>query len=103
MTYVICEPCVDVKDTACVDVCPVDCIYPGDHDGKSFMVIDPDICIDCNACLVTCPITAIVATESDAPEDAKLNAELSPLFKQNPPVTPRPANDPPRNPSNTLG
>ena len=26
MTYVICEPCVDVKDTACVDVCPVDCI-----------------------------------------------------------------------------
>ena len=23
MTYVICEPCVDVKDAACVDVCPV--------------------------------------------------------------------------------
>ena len=28
MTYVICEPCIDVKDTACVDVCPVDCIHP---------------------------------------------------------------------------
>ncbi|MBM2804256.1 MAG: hypothetical protein HW419_2149, partial [Deltaproteobacteria bacterium] len=25
MTYIIAEPCIDVKDTACVDVCPVDC------------------------------------------------------------------------------
>ena len=30
MTYVICEPCVDVKDTACVDVCPVEVIYAED-------------------------------------------------------------------------
>ncbi len=28
MTYVICEPCIDLKDNACVDVCPVDCIHP---------------------------------------------------------------------------
>ncbi len=28
MTYVICEPCIGVKDTACVEVCPVDCIHP---------------------------------------------------------------------------
>ena len=27
MTFVIEEPCVATKDTACVDVCPVDCIY----------------------------------------------------------------------------
>jgi NAD-dependent dihydropyrimidine dehydrogenase PreA subunit len=27
MTYVITEPCIGVKDRACVDVCPVDCIY----------------------------------------------------------------------------
>ena len=27
MTYVIAQPCVDVKDRACVDECPVDCIY----------------------------------------------------------------------------
>ena len=26
MAYSICEPCVGTKDTACVDVCPVDCI-----------------------------------------------------------------------------
>ena len=29
MTYVIGEPCVDVLDRACVEECPVDCIYEG--------------------------------------------------------------------------
>ena len=24
MAYSICEPCIGTKDTACVDVCPVD-------------------------------------------------------------------------------
>ena len=28
MAYVIAEPCVNTKDTACVEVCPVDCIHP---------------------------------------------------------------------------
>jgi len=28
MTYVIAEPCIGVKDTACVDACPVDRIHP---------------------------------------------------------------------------
>lgn len=28
MTYIIAEPYVNVKDGACVDVCPVDCIHP---------------------------------------------------------------------------
>ncbi|MFQ6673658.1 MAG: ferredoxin, partial [Fidelibacterota bacterium] len=28
MAYIITEPCVGVCDTACVDVCPVDCIHP---------------------------------------------------------------------------
>ena len=28
MVYVIAEPCIGTKDTACVDVCPVDCIHP---------------------------------------------------------------------------
>jgi len=27
MAYIIAEPCVDVMDKACVEVCPVDCIY----------------------------------------------------------------------------
>ena len=29
MAYVIAAPCIDVKDKACVEVCPVDCIYEG--------------------------------------------------------------------------
>ena len=31
MTYVIAQPCVDVKDRACVDECPVDFIYEGER------------------------------------------------------------------------
>ncbi|HET7821004.1 MAG TPA: ferredoxin, partial [Ornithinibacter sp.] len=27
MTYVIAQPCVDLKDKACIEECPVDCIY----------------------------------------------------------------------------
>ena len=29
MPYVITEACIGTKDKACVDVCPVDCIYEG--------------------------------------------------------------------------
>jgi len=34
MTYIIAEPCVGTCDTACVEVCPVDCIHgPEDKSG----------------------------------------------------------------------
>jgi NAD-dependent dihydropyrimidine dehydrogenase PreA subunit len=45
MTYVIAEPCIDIKDRSCVDVCPVDCI----HEANRILVIDPEECIDCFA------------------------------------------------------
>ena len=45
MTYVIAEPCIDIKDRSCVDVCPVDCI----HEAERILVIDPEECIDCFA------------------------------------------------------
>ncbi len=57
MAYVICEPCVDVKDTACVAVCPVDCIY--EFDGENMLYIQPEECIDCDACRPECPVEAI--------------------------------------------
>ena len=38
MTFIITEPCLSVKDTACVDSCPVDCIHPG-SDEKEFRAI----------------------------------------------------------------
>jgi NAD-dependent dihydropyrimidine dehydrogenase PreA subunit len=55
MTYVICEPCIGVKDRACVDECPVDCIYEGEEQ----LFIHPEECVDCDACLPACPVDAI--------------------------------------------
>jgi len=55
MTYVIGKECIDVQDHACVDVCPVDCIYEGAR--KNY--INPNECIDCGACEIVCPEVAI--------------------------------------------
>jgi len=76
VAYVICEPCIGVKDSACVDVCPVECIYEADD----MFYIHPEECIDCEACVPACPVDAIFL-EEDVPEQwqsfiAK-NAELS--------------------------
>ena len=65
MTYVITEPCIDLKDATCVDVCPVDCIHTTDDDKQFY--IDPEICIDCEACVFVCPVDAIFY-EDDVPE-----------------------------------
>jgi ferredoxin len=66
MTYVIAEPCVDVKDKSCVEVCPVDCIHGEDDDTQLY--INPGECIDCGACEPECPVEAIF-------EEAALPAE----------------------------
>src|SRR6184192_702383 len=55
MPYIIAEPCINLKDRSCVDVCPVDCIY----EGEDQLYIHPDECIDCGACEPECPVTAI--------------------------------------------
>ncbi|WP_022900335.1 ferredoxin [Humibacter albus] len=64
MVFVIAEPCIDVMDRACVDECPVDCIYEG---GRS-LYIHPDECIDCGACEPVCPVEAIYY-EDDLPAE----------------------------------
>lgn len=46
MTYVIGERCIDVMDPACVEECPVDCIYEGGH----WLYIHPDECVEGGAC-----------------------------------------------------
>ena len=64
MSYIIGKPCEATCDTACVAVCPVDCIHgPIDITGrgqevagmeigpKDMLYINPDECIDCGACL----------------------------------------------------
>jgi NAD-dependent dihydropyrimidine dehydrogenase PreA subunit len=71
MAYVIAEPCIGTKDSACVDVCPVDCIHPRkdepEHESVTQLYINPAECIDCGACVPVCPVTAIFALE-DLPE-----------------------------------
>ena len=62
MAYVICEPCIGVKNGACMEVCPVDCIHTTDADEQSF--INPDECIECGACSSACPASAIFEQDS---------------------------------------
>ncbi len=70
MTYVIGEPCVDVLDRACVEECPVDCIY----EGERMLYIHPDECVDCGACEPVCPVEAIYY-EDDLPDQWKVSKE----------------------------
>lgn len=82
--YVITSPCLDVTDTACVDVCPVQCIYEmvdgqlisrfDDGEvanvaephpdlqhlyGDRMLYINPSECTACDACMPVCPVDAI--------------------------------------------
>jgi NAD-dependent dihydropyrimidine dehydrogenase PreA subunit len=78
MAYVIAEPCIGTKDSACVDACPVDCIHPkkdeAQHATEEMLYIDPVECIDCGACVPVCPVSAIFALD-DLPEKWKSYAE----------------------------
>lgn len=62
MTHVITDPCIGTKDTACVDVCPVDCIY-GKAEPWDQLYIQPEECIDCGLCVDACPVEAIFPEE----------------------------------------
>jgi NAD-dependent dihydropyrimidine dehydrogenase PreA subunit len=82
MAYVIAEPCTNVKDTACVDACPMDCIHPrkdeAEFAGEAQLYIEAENCICCGACVPVCPVSAIFLAE-DLPEKwgeyEKKNAE----------------------------
>jgi ferredoxin len=75
MTYVICEPCIDVMDKACVEVCPVDCIHFEEGKDRT-LYVEPNECIDCGACEPACPVTAIFA-EDDVPDNWKEYTEIN--------------------------
>lgn len=72
MAYVIALPCIGVKDTACVTVCPVDCIHPTkDEMGfaeAEMLYIDPGSCTHCGLCQDECPAKAIFP-EEDLPAE----------------------------------
>ncbi|RPI26086.1 MAG: ferredoxin family protein [Acidobacteria bacterium] len=83
MAFIICQPCIDAKDTACVDACPVDCIHPR-KDEESFesatqLYIDPQECIDCGACVPECPVEAIFP-EDEVPEKWHEYIEINRLW-----------------------
>jgi ferredoxin len=65
MTHIITSLCL--RDSGCVDVCPVECIVPGKPTAEwPWYYIDPDTCIDCGACIPECPFEAIF-TEDEVP------------------------------------
>ena len=89
MSHIILSPCVGTCDTACVAVCPVNCIHgPIDVEGAGEEVenmskeelsdkqlyINPDECINCAACIPECPVDAIVEDEDEAIEKGELES-----------------------------
>ena len=65
MTHIITSLCV--RDRGCIEVCPVECIVPGQPVAEwPWMYIDPDTCIDCGACVPECPFAATF-TEDEVP------------------------------------
>jgi ferredoxin len=75
MPFVITDPCIGTKDTACVDVCPVDCIHPRkdepEFEAAAMLFIHPDECIDCGACVPACPVVAIYDSHDSTPSSQK--------------------------------
>jgi len=94
--YVIGQACLDVVDRACVQECPVQCIYEiidgqligKDRDGAienvhppheelqflygdRMLYIHPDECTSCDACLPVCPVNAIYPADEMPPEEAE--------------------------------
>jgi ferredoxin len=62
MPRVITSLCL--RDSRCVDVCPVECIKPGSpQEQYPTYYINPDDCIDCGACETECPHSAIFEKE----------------------------------------
>ena len=66
MTHIITRLCT--RDGSCSEVCPVECIVPGNPQDKyPWYFIDPDTCIDCGACIPECPTEAIFV-EDEVPD-----------------------------------
>lgn len=89
MSFIIGNKCVGVCDTACVEVCPVDCINGPlsvtdrgaevekmtDEEKKGLQLyINPVDCINCGACVPECPVEAIYMDEEEAIAEGELEA-----------------------------
>ena len=85
MAYVIAEPCIGTKDSACVDVCPVDCIHPRKDEPEfaqaTMLYIHPEECIDCGACVPACPVAAIYESPDATPAHQKDLIEANAVYR----------------------
>jgi len=85
MPFVITDPCVGTKDTACVDVCPVDCIHPRkdeeEFEAATILYVHPEECIDCGACVPACPVTAIYDSVEAVPESQTMLIEANDVYR----------------------
>jgi NAD-dependent dihydropyrimidine dehydrogenase PreA subunit len=85
MTFVITDPCINTKDTACVDVCPVDCIHPRkdepEFEQATILYIHPDECIDCGACVPACPVSAIYDSPESTPATQKQLVDANAIYR----------------------
>ncbi len=85
MPFIITDPCIDTKDTACVDVCPVDCIHPRkdepEYEAAKMLYIHPEECIDCGACVPACPVAAIYDGPDSTPDSQKDLIEANTVYR----------------------
>ena len=85
MAFIITDPCIGTKDSACVDVCPVDCIHPRKDEPEfaqtTMLYIHPEECIDCGACVPACPVTAIYDSPESVPASQKELVEANAVYR----------------------
>jgi len=75
MPFVITDICV--KDGACVEVCPVECIHTTPTSPQFY--VDPEICIECQQCFIVCPVQAVYL-HSELPLEHMVAAERNAAF-----------------------
>jgi ferredoxin len=68
-----------VKNGACVEVCPVDCIHTTPEDRQHY--IDPDVCIECEQCVLVCPVEAVFL-DRELPPQWEQYSEINAAFFQ---------------------
>ncbi len=85
MAFIITDPCIGTKDSACVDVCPVDCIHPRKDEPEfaatTMLYVHPEECIDCGACVPACPVTAIYDSPESVPASQKELVEANAVYR----------------------
>ena len=85
MPFIITDPCIGTKDTACVDVCPVDCIHPRkdepEFETATMLYIHPVECIDCGACVPACPVVAIYDSVDSTPATQKTLVTANDVYR----------------------